>query len=89
VNTLLELKLDVSASTGFALFPPNVSSAYSFAEASLQDFWVFNQAGQRIPGTVTFTEVVTPEPAYTAPVFVSLAFAAIWRMTARRGWRNR
>jgi hypothetical protein len=93
VPTPVELKLDVEASTGFALFPPSVRSAGSIAEASLQDFYVFNEAKQRISGTVTFTEtgtqVVTPEPSYTAPVLASLAFAGIWNMIGKRRWRSR
>src|SRR5260370_38201760 len=59
VPTPVELKLDVEASTGFALFPPSVRSAGSIAEASLQAFYVFNEAKQRISGTVTFTEAGT------------------------------
>ena len=89
VNTLLELKLEVDASTGFALFPPSVSFASSYADASLQDLWVLDQSGHRTPGTVTFTEVVTPEPSYTAPVFVLLAFAAIGSMIGKRRWLSR
>jgi len=93
VPTRVELKLDVEASTGFALFPPSVRSAGSIAEASLQDFYVFNEAKQRISGTVTFTEagtqVVTPEPSYTAPVLGTLAFAGIWSMISKRRRRSR
>src|SRR5258708_3588258 len=93
IPTPVELKLDVEASTGFALFPPDVRSAGSIAEAFLQDLYVFNEAKQRISGTVTFTEagtqVVTPEPSYTAPVLASLAFAGIWSMISKRRWRSR
>jgi hypothetical protein len=68
----LELKMDVYAGTGFALLPPGTPNAASFAEASLEDFWVFDQSGQRVPGhAVSFTEtrvdraqlvVSAPEP---------------------------
>src|SRR5216684_8060147 len=77
----LELTLDVETTTSYVGFPTDVPIVSSFAEASLKDIYVYNEAKQRVSDAITFTE--TPEPAYTALILASLAFAAIWSLMGR------
>jgi hypothetical protein len=89
VSTPVEFRLDVQASVGFALFPPRVTQATSWAEASLVAFLVFDGSGREIGGAVNFTEAAAneaqnvPEPGYIWLMAATISSVCLCRQSRK------